>query len=84
MIMVQKNFNFTMSLPEILNKIPSTNQNKSFENKQTKQNKTSKPYITFCIPEGNTDAIHWDKQQLCNENIRSSHSNTNISHKEIL
>lgn len=37
MIMVPKNVSFTMSLPEVLNKIPSTKQNKSFETK-TKQN----------------------------------------------
>lgn len=37
MSMVPKNVSFTMSLPEVLNKIPSTKQNKSFETK-TKQN----------------------------------------------
>lgn len=59
MIMVPKNVSFTMSLPEVLNKIPSTKQNKSFETKQ-KQNKISKVYITSYTPEGNTNAIRWD------------------------
>lgn len=45
---------FNMSLPETLNKIPPKKQN--IRNIKTKQNSC----ITSYIPEGNTDASHWN------------------------